>query len=167
MSKDDKTEYYMTVQQRKSVKSTIKQHNQLYIIIPVALAQGLKLERGHVLRGVQNGSGTSLVLTKVPGKPKQNENASKMTYETWLSLVKEHTPIGTWKPAKTILEAVKGRNPPPAVWVNLAEHDIHLLRKRDKTQRTLWSRSPQETKPPATTKTTLRDATLTDIMEFK
>jgi len=167
MKKKEKSEYYVRVQWRKTIKYGPTQHHQYYVTVPTQLSQTLKLQPGQILKCVLNGNGSSLTYELAAEKPDKHEDG-KMEYKDWLGLVRKFTTTGTWKACEQILKEADARIPPPPIWVRLAENDIGLMRKQDtKTHRTLWSLDPQKAKPSSDNPSQSKDAKLTDIMEFK
>jgi bifunctional DNA-binding transcriptional regulator/antitoxin component of YhaV-PrlF toxin-antitoxin module len=131
-----KTEYYVLVQRRKSLKYGEKQHYQDYITIPAELSRFLGLQPGQVMKCVVNGRGI-LTYIKAEKKPK-----NRMTYDDW---IRELTPWMT-ENGKTYRQICEEANillkSAPALWVKQAERDIGLIRKRDsKTHRMLWTKT--------------------------
>jgi len=168
VKREEKTEYYVRVQRRKTIKYGTTQHHQHYLTIPAQLSETLKLQPKQPMKCMLNCNGSSLTYTIVAEIPKQNGNRSKMEYTEWLDLVRKFTPMSTWKACEQILREAAARIPPPPIWVRLAENDIGLMRKQDpKTHRTLWSLDPLKTKPPSDKPPQLKDKKLSGIMEFK
>jgi bifunctional DNA-binding transcriptional regulator/antitoxin component of YhaV-PrlF toxin-antitoxin module len=160
--KEAKTEYYMQVQRRKTIKYGTKQHHQDYITIPAELSETLGLQPGQVMKCTLNGNGNSLTYTKTAEKA----NSKKMGYGEWRDRVKEFTP-STGEPGKTYEQIRREGDIPlrtaPALWVKLAETELGLVRNRDKkSHRVLWSLSATAKKP--SSRLMLRDTKLTDIM---
>jgi len=161
MKKNEKTEYYLRAQRRKSLKYNDKQRYQDYITIPTQLFEELKLRPGQIMKCMRTGN--SLLYTPVAEKPKQSENKNGMKYEEWANRIRTLTPIGTWKECNQILKEASAKNPPPPTWVILAKNEIGLKQKLNlKTRRTLWSLDPQKVR--STSKPALRDTNLTDII---
>lgn len=155
--KEAKTEYYVQVQRRKTIKYGENQHHQDYITIPAGLSNTLDLQAGQIMRCALNGNGNSLIYTRIAEKPAKE----KMTYEKWRDRVEKFTP--TEENGKTYEQIRTEGNIPirtaPALWVKLAETELGLLRKRHpKTHRILWSLNPQTSRP------ALKDTKLTEII---
>jgi len=168
VKREEKTEYYVRVQRRKTIKYGTTQHHQYYLTVPAQLSETLKLQPKQPMKCMLNCNGSSLTYTIVSEIPKQDGNRSKIEYKDWLGLVRKFTTTGTWKACEQILKEAGARIPPPPIWVRLAENDIGLMRKQDsKTHRTLWSLDPQKAKPSSDKPPQSKDAKLTDIMEFK
>ena len=152
-----KSEHYILVQRRKSVKYAEKQHFQNYITIPIEISRLLGLVPGQVMKCEAKGEGI-LTYTKAEKKPR-----NKMAYYDWVNAIKELIPWIT-ENGKTYGQICKEANLPlrsaPALWVRQAERDIGLTRKRDpKTRRIVW------TKALAALPRKLRDLTLTELAQ--
>jgi len=132
-----KSEYYVLVQRRKSLRYGEKQHYQDYVTIPAELSRLLGLLPGQVMRCIANGRG--LTYAKSEGKPRNGT-----TYHDWISTIKDLIPpMG--QQGKTYSQIRREANIPlksaPALWVKQAERDIGLIRRRDpKTHRVLWTK---------------------------
>jgi len=134
-----KSEYYVLVQRRKSLKYGEKQHYQDYITIPAELSRFLELQPGQAMKCSVNGR-VNLTYVKAEKKPK-----NRMTYDDWVNAIRELTPLIT-ENGKPYRQICKEANIPlksaPALWVKQAERDIGLIRKRDsKTHRMLWTKT--------------------------
>ena len=153
-----KSEYYVLVQRRKSLKYGEKQHYQDYITIPTELSRFLGLQPGQVMKCVANGRG--LTYIKSESKPRNG-----MTYHEWVSAIRDLiSPVG--QNGKTYSQIRKEANIPlksaPALWVKQAERDIGLTRKRDpKTHQIHWTRIPVTQNLPRQ----FRDLTLTELTQ--
>jgi hypothetical protein len=141
-----KSEYYSTVQRKKTNAYGEKQYSQLFTTLPIELIRLWDIEKGEIVVWRPNGN-DEFIVKKIKNKPQHN----RLTYEEWLAIVKPHIPIGP--PGKTYEEISKEAGilgkAASAIWVNRAKNDIGLNNKgKEGRHRTLWFRTTQISTPP-------------------
>lgn len=113
-----KSEYYVLVQRRKSLRYGEKQHYLNYLTIPAELSRFLGLQPGQAMKCIVNSRGI-LTYTKAEKKPK-----NRITYDDWVNAIRELTPQIT-ENGKTYQQICKEANIPlksaPALWVTQAK----------------------------------------------
>jgi len=154
-----KSERYVLVQRRKSVKYGEKKNYQDYVTIPADISRSLGLLPRQVMRCVVNGRG---VLTYVKA---ELESEIRMTYGDWINAIRGVIPL-VGEQGKTYSHIRREANirlkSAPALWVKQAERDIGLIRKRDpNTHRLLWTKLSATQNLPRK----FKDLTLTELAE--